>query len=95
MSLPFAAGSDTSRAAAEAMPLSKAAADCARVLEVLRHLGEYGATVDELEVLLELRHQTCSARVSEMANKFGTLKDSGLRRLTRSRRFATVWVEAP
>jgi N6-adenosine-specific RNA methylase IME4 len=62
-----------------------------RVLVEIRERG--GATCDEVEVALDLRHQTASARVNELLND-GLISDSGLRRHTRSGRAATVWVLA-
>lgn len=56
-------------------------------------LGRYariGATCDELELTLALSHQTCSARVREMARR-GMIKDSGRTRPTRTGRQAIVW----
>jgi predicted transcriptional regulator len=50
-----------------------------------------GMTCDELEELLDGKHQTISARVNELRDK-GWIKDSGSKRLTRSRRKAIVWV---
>ena len=52
----------------------------------------YGdATCDEVEVALGLRHQTCSARFTEL--KTGRhIVNSGLRRETRSGRRAEVYV---
>jgi hypothetical protein len=50
-----------------------------------------GLTVDQLEFLLNGRHQTISARVNDLVNK-GWVVDSGKRRKTRSNRNAIVWV---
>lgn len=84
----FNRGSDTSREAAESI-----AKDTNRlrrlVLEEIRDGG--GLTCDECEERLNLRHQTCSARVHELMEA-GRIRDSGMRRKTRSGRNATVWV---
>jgi hypothetical protein len=51
----------------------------------------HGATCDEVEVALDLRHQTASARLYELKNQ-RAIVDSGWRRPTRSGRSAAVWV---
>jgi hypothetical protein len=83
-------GSDTSRAAAESVrttaPIQQAA-----VLAYLAQCGPQGATVDEIEEALGLRHQSASARMTE-AVRMGLAEDSGERRRTRSGRTAAVWV---
>jgi len=63
----------------------------ARVLVEIRERG--GATCDEVEVALEFRHQTTSARIRELTIE-GKIHDSGERRLTRSGRKAVVWKES-
>jgi hypothetical protein len=61
--LPYAKGSQTSKAAAErAEPHAKG--DAERVLAFIRSRGKYGATCDECELTLSLRHQTASARIN-------------------------------
>lgn len=50
-----------------------------------------GATDDEIEVRLGLRHQSASARRRELV-LLGEIRDSGKRRQTRSGRAAVVWV---
>lgn len=91
----FADGSDTSQAAAASVD---AASLRAEVFSVIDSSGAYGATCDEVEAALGMRHQTASARVYELAGKGGKLKkcepriaDTGRRRLTRARRKAVVW----
>lgn len=59
-----------------------------RILSMVRSMG--GATTDELEWELNLRHQTASAQVRHLTEA-GWLEDSGERRLTRSGRAAIVW----
>lgn len=88
---PYVPGSDTSAAAAESIEplLGRLAAD---VRAHVRAQGARGATCDEIEEGLGLRHQTASARVRELAQA-GLLKDSGERRATRSGRKAAVWTE--
>jgi len=53
--------------------------------------GSHGATCDELECILDMRHQTCSARIRELKDK-RVIRDSGRRRETRSGRYAAVLV---
>jgi hypothetical protein len=62
-----------------------------RVLGAIRDLGEHGATCDDVEVVLDMTHQTASARVHELAWA-GFIQDSGRQRKTRSGRAAIVWV---
>ena len=52
--------------------------------------GERGAVCDELEAALDMRHQTASARIRELAQR-GLIVDSLRRRPTRSGRAAVVW----
>lgn len=87
---PYVSGSNTSLAAA-ASQAGKAEVDEARVLDFIRSRGKYGATDDEAEVALHLLHQTASARRRGLVLK-DLVVDSGLVRLTRSNRFATVWI---
>lgn len=53
--------------------------------------GIAGATDDEIEQALEMRHQTASARRRELVLK-GRVLDGGERRPTRSGSRAIVWV---
>ncbi len=50
-----------------------------------------GATCDEIEAALGLRHQTASARIRELVLK-RYIADTGVRRLTRSNRSAVAWI---
>jgi Fic family protein len=52
--------------------------------------GRGGATCDEIEVLTDLLHQTCSARMNDLLND-GVIAPTGVRRLTRRRRPADVY----
>jgi hypothetical protein len=89
---PFAAGSETSREAAEridpAAPTLRG-----RVLAFVLSRGEEGVTCDETEAALDLTHQTCSARIYELRHR-ARIIDGGERRVTRSGRKAVVWVAA-
>ena len=62
--------------------------DQMRILRLL-HSHPGGLICDEAEVLLDMRHQTCSARFSDMKAK-GWLEPTGQRRLTRSGSYADV-----
>lgn len=82
--------SQTSRQAAASME-EVAGSLRAAVLADIRACGLLGATCDEVEVRLSLRHQTASARIRELALK-GSIVDSGQTRPTRSGRPAAVHV---
>lgn len=90
---PFVEGSETSEAAAEAIA-GKARSMEAEVFGFVSQRGEYGATVDEIEVALDMLHQTAGARVRGLV-LHGHLRATDLRRRTRSERWATVWAIAP
>lgn len=64
------------------------------VLRFIRVRGPHGATCDEVEVTLNLAHQTASPRVYEL-HKRGSIVDSGQKRVTRAGRRAIVWVVKP
>ncbi len=61
------------------------------VYSAVRYKGQHGMTCDELELFCKLTHQTAGPRLRELFLS-GRIKDSGLRRLTRSGRKAIVWV---
>jgi len=84
----FVRDSDTSREAADSVE-QHVSELCGRVLAVIGRSD--GATCDEVEATLDLRHQTASARIREMFLA-GKIRDGCERRLTRSGRRATVWV---
>jgi hypothetical protein len=93
----YAAGSDTSFMAAEAIaPMVTKLQNM--VLGVMLAKGTDGATCDEVEVALEMPHQTASARINELkeddveAGRPQMLFDSGNRRKTRHGQLATVWI---
>ena len=88
--MPHVAGSDTSRAAAEAIrPLAPRQQDRALASISARHSD--GMTCDEVEMALGMSHQTASARVRDLV-KAGAIVDSGKRRPTRTGRKAAVYV---
>ena len=87
---PHVAGSDTSESAAEAI------ADCQpklveEVYRFLRRRQTLGATCDDVEVALDMKHQTASARLRELAQE-ERIVDSGRRGKTRSGRSAVIWI---
>lgn len=61
-----------------------------QVYNVIRS-SRVGATCDEIEVRLDMPHQTASARVNELHN-WRYIRDSDFRRRTRSGRKAVVWI---
>ena len=82
-------GTATSAAAARAVQ-HRVASDCARILDLLRTKLWSGATCDEVEQLLGLSHQTCSARFRQLALN-GRIFKSGDVRPTRTGCDAVVW----
>lgn len=83
-------GSDTSKEAAESV-VSSAAAMRLKVKAYVGRHGTTGATCDEAECALSMRHQTASARLRELelATEIIKLDD---KRKTRSGRNAHVYV---
>ena len=90
VSAPFQSHSPTSREAAESI-----APDLGRleqmVFDALRGAGTWGRTCDELEVLLDMKHQTASARLIGVEQQ-GAICKLARTRLTRSGRNAAVYV---
>lgn len=80
----------TSIAAGHSMAPFKPSLRAQIFLFVLRK-GSYGATLDEIELEMGLKMQTCTARRKELEDR-GLLVASGKYRLTRSGRRANVWV---
>ena len=76
-------------AAARALPRS--GSDRRRVYDLILERGAEGATDDELEVALDLPHQTASARRNGLRDD-GWVTDSGRKRPTRSGADAIVWI---
>lgn len=62
--------------------------DVSRILVVL-HAHPDGLTCEEVEIQLGMKHQTCSARFTDM-KKLGWIVECG-KRPTRSKRDAGVW----
>jgi hypothetical protein len=82
---------DTSEAAADSLADDQLSRLRLAVFTLVKGRGDRGATCDEVEVELSMRHQTASARIRELV-LLGWLVDSERRRLTRSVRFARVYV---
>ncbi len=91
---PFVAGDDTSEAAADSIEASAATlrGEVLRFVRAQTHVPAFGgATCDEIEQALGLRHQTASARCRELVLS-GHLIRTDRRRKTRSGRAAAVLV---
>jgi Fic family protein len=67
--------------------------DQLRILQLLFKFPE-GLTCDEAEIMLNMSHQTCSARFSDMKKK-GWILPTGGQRLTRSKSNADVFYSKP
>lgn len=87
---PFEAGSETSRAAAQAITPG-APTLRTLVLTEIGLAGGHGMTDKELEAKTNLGHETASARRRELV-LLGLVRDSGQKRKTPSGRNAVVWV---
>jgi len=87
--IKFVKTSKTSKDAARSLA-GEAPTLRARVYEYIASQGELGATDDEIELALTMKHQTASARRRELVLK-GDIIDSGKTRVTSSGRKATVW----
>ncbi len=61
-----------------------------RVFKIIK--DNQGMTCDEIEVILGIRHQTISSRITHLS-KIGVIVDSAQRRKTRSGRNAIVWIK--
>jgi hypothetical protein len=87
---PHVRSSDTSREAAESV-VDNARQLRAVVFSRILGSGEVGMTCDQVEVAMNGRHQTISARIRELVNE-GRIIDTGERRPTRSGRGARVYL---
>ena len=63
-----------------------------KVYDLIRLAGWEGKTTDELEVELNLTHQSCSARVNEL-QEMKLIERRGARRKTRAGRGAFIYVQ--
>lgn len=82
----FASGSATSESAAARLETRLKHAQ--GILRMVEAEGANGITCDQAT------HQSCSARVHELGEQCGALRRAGVRRQTRSRRMAEVYVLA-
>lgn len=92
--LNFHHGNQESNEAFESVTPAARAAQLARVVAYIGSRGPLGATSDEVEAALGLLHQGCSARFTDAKRK-GLIAENGLRRPTRSGRWAKVFVVPP
>lgn len=90
---PHVRTSDTSLEAARSM-VEIAPTHRLAVFSFLVSRGDRGATDDEIERALGLRHQSASARRRELVQA-GLVEETEERRKTRSGRTATVWEVPP
>tara|TARA_S200002703_G_C3586356_1_gene180081 strand:+ start:199 stop:468 length:270 start_codon:yes stop_codon:yes gene_type:complete len=63
---------------------------CKRVLDVIKHAPD-GMTCEEVELKLDMKHQTTSARINELANMQPPLIYKRGKRANLSGRNAAVW----
>lgn len=87
---PFVRGSATSEAASDSIAAARGKIQ-SQVLAHVAALGDFGATCDEVEDALALRHQTASARIRELY-QINLLLKTDRTRPTRSGRKAAVYV---
>jgi hypothetical protein len=88
--LPRVRGQKTSAVAATSMETPSGGAR-RKVLDYLLSVGRRGATGDEIEEAIDIKHQTLGPRLRELVAQHRVV-DSGERRPTRSRRPAIVWI---
>lgn len=87
-------GTPTSKDAARSM-IGRAGTDRVRIVEFL---GSKPSTTDEVEVALNMSHQSASPRIWDLQGNGGhpiSIRDSGIKRKTRSGRMAVVWEVIP
>jgi hypothetical protein len=89
---PFQAHSETSRMAA-IHTLPKAGTQRRRVFDYIRGREEYGATDEEIQLVLQMSGNTERPRRVELWNA-GLIRDSGEKRRGSSGLMAVVWVTA-
>jgi hypothetical protein len=86
-------GNLESTEARDSLPETNLAAIRLTIRALARSRGEYGIICDEAERILNLSHQTCSARFSEL-KRDGYLRATGYTRRTRTGRMARVMIAA-
>jgi len=89
MKPPAVKNSETSHAAADDVQ-NRTKAMRTEILKLLRSKGTNGMTCDEVEVTLNMKHQTASARIAELSQR-GRIVKVG-KRLTRSGSKANVYL---
>jgi len=89
MNAPYVKNSPTSRAAAESIPVSAETA----VRDYIHSCGSRGTTDSEIEIALNMRHQTASARRRTLEKK-GVVVLAEEKRKTDSGRMAGVYVHS-
>jgi predicted ArsR family transcriptional regulator len=90
---PFVKGSDTSEAASDSM-LGEAAKQRSAVYRAISTAQPPGATCEQVENHLGLKHQAASARIRELVLD-GLVIDTGQRRRNTSGRTAAIWTVVP
>lgn len=85
----FHNGADTSAAAFQSTSKEGRAKLRDKVLATVK--VHHGVTCEEVEIYLEMPHQTISARITELMIE-GKIRDTGVRRKTRTGRTARVYV---
>lgn len=82
----------TSKAAAKSIaPVKETVRE--KILKYIKARGINGATIEEIANATGIRIQTVCARRNEL-DYMGEVYDSGVRRVTSSGRYATVWFAA-
>lgn len=71
-------GAETSRAANEKVARHKGGMRL-KILDFLRETGDRGATCEEVELALGMRHQSAGARISEL-KRDGLVRQAGTRK---------------
>jgi hypothetical protein len=89
--LRYHGGADTSAAAFASLDPAHYGERGRLIWDTIKAKGEAGATCEELERELGIKHQSCSAMITHL-RKDGSVFDSGRRRLTTSGRKARVYV---
>lgn len=87
---PAAGPQDTSKAAAHSVRGAVLRGMRAEIYHTIRAAGGHGATCEEIEHALALKHQTASATIRGLVLT-DHLHDSGARRKTSGGRSAIVW----
>lgn len=93
--IPAAVNSSTSMSAYDSITRNGSAEKKRMIVyRYIESCGEWGATCDECEVALNMRHESASGRRRELALRGGIVK-TPLTRVTRRGEQAEVWVAVP